>query len=224
MNKNILIIFGIIALLLLGVGGYVLMSKKAVPTTPNTVSQQTETTPSEQQTASSNQKSMKDLLLAGVSQKCTYKDKLDNVDMSGTAYVASGKMRTDFTSTTSGKTMTGHMIVDGTTSYTWIDGQTSGFKMKFDPNQTTPSTTTDQKQQSVDPNKAIDYSCSVWVVDGAQFTPPSNVNFTDYSSIVTPPTGGTTTPSTSGSSAACSACNSLSGEQKTQCLTALKCY
>lgn len=225
MNKTVLIVVAIVILLLLGGGAYVAMSKKTSPGDSNNANPQTGVNTYAQPTSSSVQKSLKDLLLAGATEKCTYTDKLSSADISGTTYVSGGKVRTDYTTTTSETTVAGHMIVDGTTSYVWTDGQQTGFMMKFDPGKTAPTGGAGERQQSVDPNKTMNYNCTVWALDNSVFTPPTEVKFTDYSSIMIPPkgNGNTTTPSASDNSQACSACNYLSGDQKTQCLTSLKC-
>ena len=88
----------------------------------------------------------------------------------------------------------------------------------------TDSNTQTENSQGLDLNKEGDYSCSPWVTDAGLFTPPSNVNFMEFKAPVM-----TGTPNTSGSESMqqntnlCDTCNSLTGEQKTQCLIALKC-
>jgi len=214
MNKNIIIGIIIVILLLVG-GGAFIMSTRTKPVTAPTTTSVTETN-KVQETSQTTPKSLKELLSAGAPQKCSFKDVSNNVDMEGVSYIASGKIRGDFSTTTEGKSSTGHTIFDGKTSYVWMDGITTGFKMEIDPSVTSaPESGT---QQGLDLNKAIDFSCDTWLPDQSLFNPPESVTFTSFSA----PTSSAGNP-TGGNQNLCASCNSLTGEQKTQCLTALKC-
>jgi Na+-transporting methylmalonyl-CoA/oxaloacetate decarboxylase gamma subunit len=215
MNKKIIIAVVVIILLLIGAGAYVMSTSKSKTTPITTSNSQTNNRP--EPTAQSDQKSLKDILAAGLPQKCTYTDVTDQTSINGTTYIFNGKVRADFTSVVAGKMTTGHTIYDGKTSYIWTDGTTSGFKMEIDTS--APSLTgTPTQQQGLDLNKTVDYSCGAWLPDTSLFNPPSDVTFTTFS-IPTPGTGNTT----QGKQNLCSSCNSLSGAQKTQCLSVLKC-
>ncbi len=209
MDKKVIYIgVGVIVLLLIGAGAYLVMSKSSTPATPlQTVNTQNEPAQSAQNAPAL--KSLKDLLTAGVAQKCTYQDTSTAANVSGTTYISAGKVRSDFTSVTSNITISGHMVADGKTSYVWMDGQTTGFKMAFDQASTASA---GSAQQGVDANKAMNYSCSAWVVDNTLFTPPTSVKFTDLGALTVP-----------SADSQCSTCNALSGEAQTQCKTALKC-
>ncbi len=208
MNKKLIII--VAALLLLGVGGYLYMKKGTPAGIPGA---QTGS-----QTTSVN--SLKDLLAKGIAQSCTFSSDAE----SGTVYVSGGKTRGDFSSVTEGKTVLSHMIVDGNTSYLWTDGQNTGFKMSFDPNaaaSATPGTAgTTGSTGSFDANANMNYKCSSWFADASKFALPAGVTFTSFS---VPTMAPATTTGTSGNSSQCSYCDSLSGTQKTECLSALNC-
>ncbi len=218
-NKNLIYIaVAVIVLLLIGVGGFFLMNRNSA-STPN---QQVVTNPQKTVTPAPTQnapvmKTLKDLLLANIAQKCTFQDSSGSANISGSSYIAGGKVRSDFTSNSAGTAVSGHMIVDGKTSYVWMDGQTTGFKMSFDPASTSSTT---NSQQGVDANKAMNYNCSPWSVDSSLFTPPAAVKFTDFGTVAVPPKTGTSSPS---AGSQCSACDSLTGQAQTQCRTALKC-
>lgn len=214
MNRNVQILIGILILIIIGAGAFLMFknSSKAPVTTQNP-----QTTVAEQNPAST-QKSIKDLLTSGQAQKCTYKDKMAEVDVEGTVYVAGGKMRSDYTSKTGGQTIIGHMVASDNKSYIWTDGQSMGMMMEFDPNKTPEAAPTGS--QSVDVNKLIDYSCSGWTADNSVFTPPSNIKFQNLGEVKTP-TG--TSAEGQGSQSQCAVCDNLTGNEKTQCLTALKC-
>lgn len=122
--------------------------------------------------------SLKDLLASGGSQKCTF----SNSASSGTFYVGGGKSRGDFASTSAGQSVKGHMIMDGKTSYVWMDGQAQGFKTSVDAN-SSASTSGSTASQSVDANKKMNYSCSPWSVDSSMFSLPASVKFMDMASM-----------------------------------------
>ena len=80
------------------------------------------------------------------------------------------------------------------------------------------------ENKSFDPDKVVEYKCSPWIVDASLFTPPSNVKFSDLSSMMKPPTGAASTGAAqNGSFDMCATCNNLTGETKDQCLSAFKC-
>lgn len=210
MNKKVLI--SVVVLLLLGAGAYFFFTKSKTGTSVvNTATQ-----------VASGAKSLKELIAAGVPQECTYSSSDESGSMSGTSYISGGSVRTDFSSTASGKTSTSHMITDGKIIYTWTDGEANGFKMTV-PEETKAGDTTTQStetQSAANMDQKVDYKCSAWVPDNSKFTPPANVKFTDFSQMLGPsaaPTGG------SGSSSQCSVCNSLTGDDKASCLSALNC-
>ncbi len=216
MNRNVQIVVGILILIILAGGAFLMFknSSKAPVATQNP-----QTTAAEEKPANI-QKSIKDLLTSGQAQKCTYKDKMAEVDIEGTVYVAGGKMRSDYTSKTGGQTIIGHMVVSDNKSYIWTDGQSMGMMMAFDPNKTPETAPTGS--QSVDVNKLIDYNCSGWTTDNSVFTPPPNIKFQNLGEVKTP-TGTTGVKTTTPSQDQCAVCDYLTGDEKTQCKTALKC-
>lgn len=182
-KKLIYIVVGIVVLLLLvGGGAYWMMKKGAAPAAPQQTTPVTQTTPTQPTQTAPAMQTLKDLLTAGTAQKCTYQDTAAG-NVSGTTYVSAGKVRADFTTTAGKTTISGHMISDGKTSWIWMDGQLTGFKMAFDQT-STPSA--GSAPQGVDVNKAMNYSCSVWTADATMFTPPATVNFTDLNSMKIP--------------------------------------
>jgi len=174
------------------------------------------------------QQSLSELLASGRSQTCTFSDATDSGSYTGTVYVGAGKMRSDFDTTANGQTTKAHMIVDGQTSYTWMDGMMQGYKMAFDAQ---AQVDTSSQQAALDPEKKVDYRCDSGSVNSAMFDLPSGVTFSDFSSMMPQvPAGGTGTEasgSTSGSAdlkaMQCAACDSLTGDEQTQCKAALSC-
>ncbi len=175
------------------------MSRKPSPKTPSKAPVVT-TTPAQ---ATQKSGSFKDLLNLGTAQKCLFDYSIGEMSTQGTVYVNAGKMRGDFVANISGNKVNSHIITDVKTSYIWTDGQSTGLKMLIDPNAVKPTGT--GSTQAFDPNQLVNYDCQSWSADATMFNPPENVSFSDLNST------------------ACSACNNLSGEVKTRCLSALKC-
>lgn len=201
MNKKSVII--VVAILLL-VGGYFFVKKGDSSSTSGTTSISSD---------SNKPSSLKDLISKGIAQTCTY----SNENGKGTFYVSGGKTRGDFETTSGGVTTKGHMLVDSGTSYIWMDGQKTGFKSTFDTSTTAEPSSNPSVAQSFDADASMNYDCKPGVVDSSLFTAPKDVEFMSFDSIN--PSNGTG----SGASSSCSYCNNLTGDDKTQCLTALKC-
>ena len=206
--NNKLLLYGIGAVVIIGVIiGFFAMQKTGNPDT-------------DKQTATNNtggqKMSMKALLGVGKTQKCTFSNSADISNSSGTVYIANGKMRGDFTSTTDGKTFESHMIIMDNTSYLWGDGMPQGIKMSFDDIQKPDA---DQKQ-SIDINQEVAYSCESWSSDAGTIALPADITFTDYSAMMKQiaPTGG------SANSQQCAACDQVQdAASRAQCKTALGC-
>ena len=212
MNNKLLIGIAVV-ILLIGVGVYA-MSSKTKPATVQNGNNATETT------EDSGPQTLKSLLSAGVPQKCTFSDVSGQTDVAGTTYISGGKVRGDFSTTVEGEATTGHTIFDGTISYVWMDGNSTGLKMEIDPTslEETADDSDSATQQGLDLNKETDYSCGPWIPETSMFTPPTNVTFTEFSIPATNPEITVTQNQN-----LCASCNSLTGDQKTQCLTALNC-
>ncbi|HYM65324.1 MAG TPA: hypothetical protein VES68_02475 [Candidatus Sulfotelmatobacter sp.] len=215
-NKNtVLAVVAALILLLLGAGAFFLSQKKTpTPSNNQEMAKPTTTTNSAQQT-------LKDLLSSKNPVKCTYSTDVSGAKISGVVYVANGKVRGDFT-TTSGKTeITGHMATDAKYMYSWTEGSKQGYKFSLDSMTNPKPTTTTNQNKAPDLNQKFNYSCSPWTLDSKMLELPTDVTFTLFT-IPTAPTG------TSGGSGVsnqtmCTACSSLKGESKTQCLTQLHC-
>lgn len=210
MSKNLMIGVAVAVLLVLGVGGYVMMGKKTEQTSTTT------TTPAAEEVSPAPAKqsgSLRQLLAAGVAQKCTFSSE----GTQGTVYTGGGKMRGDMQTTSDERTIVSHMIVDGTTSYIWMDGQATGFKTSWETTQTGTA-------GGVDPNKNVDYDCGAWVTDAGQFAMPAGVTFAAMGNITVPTgaAGESMTPKT-GAPPECATCAAFTGAAKTQCLTSLGC-
>lgn len=206
----------VVAIIIVIVGGYFTLRPQNKP--QSETANVSETNSPAPTAAALTQMSLKTLFESGGSKKCTYSDNTDNMMSSGTVYLANSKMRGDFDTQASGQTFHSHMITDQTTSYIWTDGQPQGIKMTMDK---IPSPNPSAKTQSgVDINKNFNFKCDNWSADESLFTTPSDIKFQDFSSMMAPSKPGA---SATGNTSQCAACNSLSGDAKTQCLKALSC-
>lgn len=215
-NKKVIII--LIILIIIGIGGYMMMKKS--PQSSNNQAPITQNKP----TNETIQGSLKSLLSAGKSQKCTYSNKVETTSVEGTVYVADGKMRGDFTTTSEQTKMTGHMIVDGGYSYVWSDLSDQGIKMAID-NQQKPSNAPadNTNNQAPDMEQSYNYTCQGWAGDDTVFAPPNDITFASFTLPSTQPSGTSTTGINTNSSA-CSACDSVpAGAARDACKTQLNC-
>jgi len=105
--------------------------------------------------------------LVGLKQSLTCSIKTTvGTKRSGTLYVAEGKVRINFTSSS--------MIADGTYLYAWLASATKGVQL---PAAQSASGSVIAANGGIDPGNDISYSCSAWVENSSVFTPPSTVTF-----------------------------------------------
>lgn len=168
--------------------------------------------------------SIKDLVAAGVPQKCTFSMTSESGTNEGTNYVSGGNVRGDYKTTYKDKTTMTHMISDGKNTYVWTEGEKTGYKMSI-PEETSEDSMMEGKENTepgANLSEKLDFNCSAWVPDNSLFTPPSDVTFSDFSQMM--PSGAPAMMDVGTSSKSqCSYCDGLSGDQKTQCLSALNC-
>lgn len=166
-----------------GVGTY-MVARPMIESANNT--QQNVTMPKEVATGKASGKmSMKDLIAANISQKCTVDESNDVSQSSGVVYVANRKLRGDFESLAAGTKVQSHMIADGQYSYVWTSATPQGFKIAVTAEQpATAPTTGTQTQQSVDYNQQLAYSCMPWTADSSMFSLPSGITFTDVGAMM----------------------------------------
>ena len=212
MNKKVIATISVVLLVGL-LGGFLLLRAKGTAKTSNNTTVTQDSSP----------KSLKDLLISGIAQKCTFSSDTESVSSEGVTYIASGKVRGDFSITKDSKTTKSHMIVDGKIAYIWTDGQTNGFKTTIpDESTATPSSQTNTPVSGYVSSfdQKSDYKCEAWRVDQSLFTLPVGITFKDMSALIP-----TMAPKTKGgsNSSQCSYCNNLTGDSKTQCLAELKC-
>lgn len=181
MSKQLGLIIGIVAVVLIIVAGVFLLSKKPSSSiSQEAVNQQL--TSSGESTATRG--SIKSLLGIGKNETCIVSYPSAEGETKGTVYVSGKKMRGDFTvKDTSGKEIESHMIADEAYNYFWSSAVAQGTKMKID--ETVQATPTPNAQtQGTDLDREVDYKCSSWPVDDSKFVPPANIQFMDISQVI----------------------------------------
>ena len=212
MNKKIVVLVIVVLLILIG-GGALVMKNKSVYTqvTPTP----TAATPTKA-TAAEAKGTIKSLLTSAVPQSCTFTTE-KQASTSGTVYISGGKMRGNFTTTSQGQSMNGHIIIDSGYSYIWTDLLTRGMKVAV----TEGSASAGTSNQSMDVNQPVSYTCKPWTPDATMFTLPTNITFT---TVTVPGAAKTTGAGTTGTApTACTACASLTGTAQSACNAQFNC-
>lgn len=228
MNKNKQIIMGLAVglIILLGAGGLFLYSQNKKASTAATAPQTaTSASQKEEKTDTMMSSNIADIMKNGKTTQCTFNYETDKGGTSeGKFYISGNNMRGDINSITStGKATNVSMVKNGDTTYIWGDSLPMGVKMTLSMDDTLKN---DQVNQYLNVNQKGDFKCTSWTADSAKFVAPTNIKFTDMSSMMKNVMQKTTSiaPSTgTANQAACAACNSLSGDSKTTCLQQLKC-
>jgi hypothetical protein len=227
---NAKLLYVIIAVVVVGGGAYVLMSRdgnQQAETHNINTQQQTENTVSSAKGVENFTGSFDDLFSLGKDTVCTFHQATGSSTTDGTMYIAAGeqKVRGDFTyASAQHGTLHGGMISDGTTVYTWSETPQGMFGAKMSIKQMEGGDVQGGEtsgSQQYDPTKQVDYNCSPWSIDESKFTLPSNVQFTDMSQqmqqLQAPSSAGGIQPN-------CSMCDSIpDASAKAQCRASLHC-
>ena len=217
-----LVAIAVAVIILVGAGGFLLYNKSKTNTSPST-QPSTSSSGSAKTEMMGGSSTLSDLFSGGKTQKCTFDVKgTTGGSTNGTVYVSGDKAYGNFAITdSSGKASNTYMIRNNDTFYIWGSSLPTGIKMTMSLSDLA-SKTQGAQYSNMDVNQKLNYNCSAWSVDNTLFTPPTTVKFTDESSIMqaSPVSAGGTG---SGGSAQCTACNYLSGSQKTNCLALYKC-
>ena len=176
MNSKI-IAATIVIIVLLGLGGYLLLGKTKAPTKT-------------EQTAGSGAKSgnafnnttLSALLGMGQNLRCSFNTTGASETTQGTFYISKGNVRGDFNVKTSdGKDNQMSLIRTGDTTYIWGSALPTGIKMTFSLDEIAKNSQTSQYSSLTE---KTNYNCMPWSVDNSLFTLPTNVKFTDLSSMM----------------------------------------
>lgn len=213
MNKKIIISLGVLVLILI-LGGVIFLNSKKTTLSPQAISTE-EVNQTNSQTTQSEQKTLLDLFTLGIPQQCTVSTVQEGVSSNATIYITKDKLKGEIENTIEGvKTNSQILILNNSETYIWQDNSKEGFKMSLEKfSSGSEQAQTSNMNQPIDLEKPGNYSCSAWIPSEDKFTLPVGVKFTDMSSLV---------PNT-GTNDNCFVCNSLTGDEKSQCLSALKC-
>lgn len=205
-NKGLVVAIAVLILALLGGVAYMKFAKSSTaPQQSPTVQEQPKASPSG---VTGTLKS-----LFGKNQSCTIT--YPNNGGSGTIYVSGKKFRGDFTVKIAGeKEVKSQVLSDGVYTYVWSSESPTGIKMKIDV--TSPTASAQTGNFNLDQEVGLNCSPLV-VVDASKFTIPTNIQFTDLSSMIQPKaTSGTTQTQTA------SPCDQIADPTgKAACLKAL---
>ena len=125
MNKKIAIGVGVIIVIAL-LAGFFMRSKNTAEVKDEMMKPSAE---KETMQPQGMQNTLKGLLGLGQSQTCTYT--VGEGLGTSTVYISNGKMSMETIVKTGNTDITSHMIMDGTTSYSWMDGQKTGYKIHW---------------------------------------------------------------------------------------------
>jgi hypothetical protein len=123
--------------------------------------------------------SLRSLLGLGKNVMCTYGGNGEDGTYSGTVYItSSGDMRGDFEARSYDGITNSHMIVKGSTAYSWSGNQGVKMNVKAD------ASASAQAKSSVDLDSQVDYKCEDWTKDDSKFALPGSVNFLDIEAMM----------------------------------------
>ena len=157
------------------------------------------TTQQEQNSSSEVQGLLQDILKLGIDFSCSF----ETIDpaagtTTGKIFIAdkANSLRGTINVTSSeGETQISHFIRANDTGYFWIDGETQGLMFPISPEEDLFSNTAGVTEGS-DPSSAnpgtpdfsdlqeANYSCMPWIRNEQQFIPPTEVEFSDMSSLL----------------------------------------
>lgn len=213
MAKNLkwIIIAAVIVVLIIIGATFALISNKSGIAPKVSITKENQTPESSAATDS-----IKNLLAAGKNQKCeiAYPENKGK----GIIYVSGNKFAGDYTVEGPQGTIAGHSISDGVYVYNWSSMSTDGVKIKIDQAEKNTATNSED-QQNFDINQQVSLKCSSWNTDNSKFNVPTNIKFTDVSSLLNNPV----VTGTMEDNAKASPCDQLpSGAAKDTCVKALQ--
>lgn len=216
-NKQAIIGIAAAAIILLGAGAAFLYRENTKEPSKN-IPAPTKEVKKESETGNN----IIEILKSGQTKQCDFKSDEGDSATSGVAYFNNQNLRADFTIKDESKKSAVSMIRKGNDNYIWGTSfpNNAGVKMTLSMDEFEKS---DQTKDYLDPNKKVDYKCKPWTLDISMFNPPSNIKFQDLSGMIKELTSPSASGSTQSSSSSCSVCNSLTGDEKTACLTSLNC-
>lgn len=185
MNK-ILVIIIILAVIL--VGGWYLFNSQQSPTGAmygtDTSSQTTATTQSSDSgthapspaPSGKGSGSLADIYSRGGNYTCSFETLAGAVHTKGNVYVASGKTRSDLSTTVSVVTTEVHTIIANSYNYTWVGGKQTGTKTYVGGN-SKPAANNTGAGFDGDTSAQISWDCHPWLPNASYFALPKEISF-----------------------------------------------
>lgn len=172
-NKKLIIIFAVIILI---IGAALFLGKQESPSVIQQASQnEISTVPTSNygNKIEAVEGTIKGLITRGRTEKCTFSYNTDYSTITGQVYLANGKIREEFQSTSIAGPINGNMILDSMDGYIWTDQMSQGIKFPFG-KQPTPSV---KNKSTPDINKTMHFDCLPWEADNSKFAIPDNITF-----------------------------------------------
>jgi|GEM_PF-2545433 len=159
-------------------------------TTPESVAQteamQTESM--ENESEAGNTTAFRELIAAGVEQRCEFSSVEEGMETSGTAFIAGDRFAVEAMYIDETGTYDSGMIYTDETSYAWSEQADGTYGVMFAvPKEeflTDSSVRRDAAQPGVDLSQRVKYDCKSWSVDEARFTPPADIEFVDMAAMM----------------------------------------
>lgn len=127
---------------------------------------------------------MRDLWNMTGSARCTVTSEDPNSFSLGTAYIANGQVRADFSSATAAGSFDSHMIRTDGKLYTWSSAMEQGMVMEEAEMEARSEGSASVETKAIDPSVSIQYSCEPWTADARLFVPPADITFMDLSAFM----------------------------------------
>lgn len=163
MDMNMKVLIGVVVLVLLAAGAYMLWGIGA----PGGYGPKTNVV------VGGGSTSIEQLVEAGSPVVCTFATSTSSGSESGTIYIANGMAAGDFTvnDAAAGSSLKAHMILKGAKSYAWTSASSQGFTSSVG------TSTSSNQNQSLGYTAQMNYACQAWVVDSGKFIVPGTISF-----------------------------------------------
>ncbi len=163
------IILLVVAVGLLGVGGYMWSQNKT---------EKVEIVDTDAQVPSGKKMAFSQFVKQGGSYKCTVNQYVGDTTTEGTTYINEGMIRGEYNTKVQGIDVSTSFIARDGYTYTWSSmAPTMGFKSKIVESTTEGDTTGTSGTYSFNAEQIGDYNCQPWSADSALFVVPSKVTF-----------------------------------------------
>lgn len=167
-----------------------------------------------------------DLFTRGENLRCSFNTITDEGEANGTMYISGENARGEFDVTTQEDTLTTNVIRAGDMFYMWGDAFETGIQMEVSIDEWAQSMQNPESADpgAFDPNIQYEFNCDSWTVDSSLFTPPADIEFVSFQSMMAPAealmeeTDTNADVDNSGVGIDCSLCDSLTGDAQSICL------